>query len=102
MMTIMIAAITLGISVDDTVHYLYRFRRESKTSKLTEAVCTSHDTVGRAMLATTVAVAFGFSTLALSNFLPTVYFGLLTGLAMVTALLADALLLPAMLSSRRN
>ncbi len=103
MMTIMIAAITLGISVDDTVHYLYRYRRElQETGHVLAAVERSHDTVGRAMFATTAAVTFGFAILMISNFKPTIYFGLLTGLAMVTALLADAVLLPALLGLRRS
>lgn len=101
MMTIMIAAIALGISVDDTVHYLYRYRAERAQRTRAEALEHAHMSVGRALVATTVAITFGFAVMVLSNFKPTIYFGLLTGLAMVAALAADGLLLPALILGRR-
>ena len=100
MMTIMIAAIALGISVDDTVHYLYRYRVERTQRSRAEALEHAHMSVGRALVATTVAITFGFTVMVLSNFKPTIYFGLLTGLAMIAALLADGLLLPALIAGR--
>lgn len=97
MMTIMIAAIALGISVDDTVHYLYRYRAERANHSRREALGRAHMSVGRALVATTVAITFGFSIMVLSNFKPTIYFGLMTGLAMLAALAADGLLLPGLI-----
>lgn len=94
-MTITIAAITIGIGVDDTIHYLHRFREEfPKDHDYLAAVRRCHDSVGRAIYYTSLTVTLGFSILALSNFIPTIYFGLLTGLAMVVALIANLTLLP--------
>lgn len=98
MMTITIAAISVGIGVDDAIHYLHRFRQEyRKGSSVADAVKFAHDTIGRAMYFTSLVVIGGFSVLALSNFLPTVYFGVLTALAMLLAMLANLTLLPALL-----
>jgi predicted RND superfamily exporter protein len=95
MMTITIAAISIGIAVDDTIHYIHRITREySKDHDYWAAVGRSHATIGHAMYYTTVTITLGFSILALSNFIPTIYFGLLTGFAMLTALLAALTLLP--------
>lgn len=97
-MTITIAAITIGIGVHDTIHYTHRFREEvSKDGDGWAAVRRSHETVGRAVYYTTVTVTLGFSILVLSNFVPTVYFGLLTCAAMVLALIANLTLLPLLL-----
>lgn len=97
-MTITIAAITIGIGVHDTIHYTHRFREEiRKDGDYWGAVKRSHATVGRAVYYTTVTVTLGFSILVLSNFVPTVYFGLLTGAAMVLALIANLTLLPLLL-----
>lgn len=98
MMTITIAAISIGIGVDDAIHYLHRFRKElSSSSDIITAVKHTHHTIGRAMYFTSMIIIGGFSILMLSNFLPTVYFGLLTALAMILALLANLTLLPALL-----
>ncbi|NCF24820.1 MAG: MMPL family transporter [Gammaproteobacteria bacterium] len=95
LMTITIAAISIGIAVDDTIHYIHRFTREfGKDHDYWAAVNRSHASIGRAMYYTTVTVTLGFSILVLSNFVPTIYFGLLTGFAMMVALLADLTLLP--------
>jgi predicted RND superfamily exporter protein len=94
-MTITIAAITIGIAVDNGIHYIYRFREEFAESgdyAATLEVC--HANIGRAVFYTSTTVIFGFSILMLSNFLPTIYFGVLTGLAMLIALLASLTLLP--------
>ncbi len=94
-MTITIAAICIGIAVDDTVHYVHRVTLEyQKDNDYWAAVKRSHGSIGRAMYYTTVTITLGFSILALSNFIPTIYFGLLTGFSMVVALLADLALLP--------
>jgi hypothetical protein len=98
MMTITIAAITIGIAVDDTIHYVCRFRHELQIDgDHWAAVHRCHGTIGRAMYYTSVVIMLGFSILALSNFVPTIYFGLLTGCAMIVALLADLTLLPILL-----
>ena len=95
MMTITIAAITVGIAVDDTIHYIYRFRQEfARGGNYLDAMHRSHRTIGRAMFYTTLTIIIGFSILALSNFIPTIYFGLFTGLAMAIALLGALTLLP--------
>ena len=97
-MTITIAAITLGIGVDDTIHYLHRFKKEfQKDGDYLATVYRCHHSTGLAMFYTSVTIVFGFSILALSNFTPSIYFGLLTSLAMVSALLGALVLLPSML-----
>ena len=95
MMTITIAAITIGIAVDNSIHYIYRFKEEFKKIKdynLTVDRC--HNTVGMAILNTSVTIVFGFSILILSNFIPTIYFGVFTGIAMLLALISVLTLLP--------
>jgi predicted RND superfamily exporter protein len=98
MMTITIAAIGVGIAVDDTIHYIHRFRYEFSQSK--DYIATMHKchgSIGYAMYYTSVTIIIGFSILCLSNFVPTVYFGLFTSLAMFMALLAALTLLPRLL-----
>ncbi|MEK9625651.1 MAG: MMPL family transporter [Gammaproteobacteria bacterium] len=95
MMTITIASITLGIAVDNSIHYLYRFR--SELPRLQDYVSTlhyCHANIGRAIFYTAITIIVGFSILVLSNFLPTIFFGLLTALGMAIALLASLTLLP--------
>jgi predicted RND superfamily exporter protein len=95
MMTITIAAITIGIAVDNSIHYIYRFKEEFKKIKnynLTVERC--HNTVGIAILNTSITIVFGFSILVLSNFIPTIYFGVFTGIAMLLALISVLTLLP--------
>ncbi len=96
MMTITIAAITIGISVDDTIHYIHRLQKEFPVDRnYKEAINRCHGGIGKAMYYTSVAIIFGFGLLSFSNFIPTIYFGLLTGFAMLVALAGDLLLLPA-------
>lgn len=95
MMTITIASITIGIAVDNTIHYIVRFRREfAKDGQYVRALKRSHDSIGKAMYYTSLTIILGFSILMLSNFRPTLYFGLLTALAMVVALVGALTLLP--------
>lgn len=97
-MTITIAAITIGISVDDTIHYVHRFMEElPRDNHYRAALRRCHASVGRAMYYTTITIVAGFSILVLSNFIPTVYFGLLTGLAMAVAIFANLTLLALLL-----
>ncbi|MDH5736897.1 MAG: MMPL family transporter [Gammaproteobacteria bacterium] len=99
MMTITIAGIVIGIGVDNAIHYLHRFRAEwAASGNLQQAIAQAHSTIGKAIYYTAVVVIGGFSILSLSSFLPTVYFGLLTALAMLLALLANLIILPALLS----
>ncbi len=98
MMTITIAAISMGIAVDNTIHYIYRFRQEFNLEhNYVKTVFNCHGSIGYAMYYTSVTIIIGFSILALSNFLPSIYFGLLTGLAMLVALIASLTLLPQLL-----
>ena len=95
MMTITIAAITIGIAVDNSIHYIYRFKEEfEKNNDYNQTVEKCHSTVGVAILNTSVTIVFGFSILVLSNFIPTIYFGVFTGIAMLLALLSVLTLLP--------
>ncbi len=95
MMTITIVAISVGIAVDDTIHYIHRFRHElEKDNDYIAAMYRSHASIGRAMYYTSFTIVAGFSILAFSNFIPTVLFGLFTGLAIAMALFAALLLLP--------
>ena len=96
MMTITIAAITIGISVDDTIHYIHRLQMEyPKDRDYVATIQRCHGGIGKAMYYTSMAIIFGFAILAFSNFIPTINFGLLTGFAMFVALVGDLLLLPA-------
>ncbi|MDC0461019.1 MMPL family transporter [Candidatus Pelagibacter sp.] len=98
MMTITIAAITIGIAVDNSIHYIYRFKEEfSKINNYKETLTTCHSTVGAAILNTSITIVFGFSILVLSKFIPTIYFGVFTGLAMLFAMISVLTLLPSLI-----
>ena len=95
MMTITIAAITIGIAVDNSIHYIYRFKEEfKKIGNYNKTLEKCHDTVGVAILNTSITIIFGFSILVLSNFIPTIYFGVFTGIAMFLAMISVLTLLP--------
>jgi len=97
-MTITIAAITVGMGVDHAIHYIHRFREEFKeVQDYTQTMKRSHQTIGRALLYTAITIIVGFSVLALSNFIPSIYFGLLTSLAMFAATIGSLTLLPRLL-----
>jgi predicted RND superfamily exporter protein len=98
MMTITIASITIGIAVDDTIHYIHRFQREfPKDRNYMATLYRCHCSIGRAMYYTSITIIIGFSILIISNFVPTIYFGFSTGFAMLVALLAALTLLPQLL-----
>ena len=98
MMTITIAAITIGIAVDNSIHYIYRFKEEFNNLKnYEETLKTCHTTVGTAILNTSITIVFGFSILILSKFIPTIYFGVFTGLAMLLAMISVLTLLPSLI-----
>jgi uncharacterized protein len=95
MMTITIAAISMGIAVDDTIHYIYRFKEEIKQDgDYLATMHRCHGSIGHAMYYTSITIIIGFSILVFSNFWPTIYFGLFTGLAMLIAMVAALTLLP--------
>ena len=95
MMTITIAAITIGIAVDNSIHYIYRFREEfARTQDYIETLHYCHANIGKAVFYNAITIIIGFSILVLSNFIPTIYFGLLTAFAMLVALFAALTLLP--------
>jgi len=95
MMTITIAAITIGIAVDNSIYYIYRFKEEFKKIKnYNQTLEKCHNTVGVAILNTSITIVFGFSILVLSNFIPTIYFGVFTGIAMLLAMISVLTLLP--------
>ena len=98
MMTITIAAITIGIAVDNSIHYIYRFKEElKKTGDYEKTIKLCHSSVGIAILNTSITIIFGFSILVLSNFIPTIYFGFFTGLAMLFAMISVLTLLPSLI-----
>jgi uncharacterized protein len=95
MMTITIAAITIGIAVDNSIHYIYRFKEEFlKINDYNKTLDRCHSTVGVAILNTSITIVFGFAILILSNFIPTIYFGVFTGIAMLLAMISVLTLLP--------
>jgi predicted RND superfamily exporter protein len=98
MMTITIAAITIGIAVDNSIHYIYRFKEEFfKTKDYNETLKICHSTVGVAILNTSITIVFGFSILVFSKFIPTIYFGVFTGIAMLFAMISVLTLLPSLI-----
>ena len=98
MMTITIAAITIGIAVDNSIHYIYRFKEEfEKIKNYNKTLDRCHSTVGIAILNTSLTIVFGFSILVFSNFIPTIYFGIFTGIAMLLAMISVLTLLPKLL-----
>lgn len=102
LMTIMIASISLGIAVDACIHYVVRYRVELRTGgDVDGAIVRAHQSIGKAILYTALTVFVGFFVMVLSKFTPTRYFGMLTGVAMVASLLANLILLPALLVSCR-
>ena len=98
MMTITIAAISMGIAVDNTIHYIYRFRNELiKDNNYSLSMHRTHMSIGFAMYYTSVTIIVGFCILIFSNFIPSIYFGILTSIAMLMALLSSLILLPQLL-----
>ena len=94
-MTITVAAISVGMAVDNTIHYIHRFKKEFAISgNYKNSMHNSHRTIGRAMFYTSLTIILGFLVFATSNFNPSVYFGFFVSLAMVMALLGALTLLP--------
>ena len=98
-MSITIAAISIGIGVDDIIHYIHRFREERLTKGVVESIKASHASIGYAMYYTSFTIFLGFSVMITSNFIPTIYFGLLTDLVMIFMLLGALIILPSLIIS---
>ena len=98
-MTITVAAISVGMAVDNTIHYLYRYKTEVLNQEISDEqrIINSHNSVGRAVFYTAITIASGFSIFALSNFMPTVLFGLFTAFALLVSFFASLTLLPFLL-----
>jgi hypothetical protein len=93
--TITIAAISIGIAVDDTIHYIHRFQEEFETDRdYMASMHRCHGSIGNAMYYTSLTIIAGFSILVCSYFIPTILFGILTGFAMLIALVTALTLLP--------
>ncbi|OCR08541.1 hypothetical protein A7X13_07460 [Helicobacter pullorum] len=97
LMGITIAAICLGIGVDDVIHYIHRYKEELKSHSIKQAIIRSHSSIGNAMYYTTLIIVVGFCAMMTSNFIPTIYFGLLTTLVMLLMLAGSLILLPTLL-----
>ena len=98
MMTITIAAITIGIAIDDAIHYIYRFRKEFRINhNYMLAIKNTHQSIGTAIIYTSLIITIGFGILIFSNFIPNVMFGILTAMAMMVALATSLTLLPSVL-----
>jgi len=98
-MSITIAAISIGIGVDDIIHYVHRFREERLTKGVVESIEASHASIGYAMYYTSFTIFLGFSVMTTSAFIPTIYFGLLTDLVMAFMLLGALIILPSLILS---
>jgi len=95
----MIAAVSMGLSVDSSIHYVTAYQRARRSGKgVSEALSEVQQSVGKAVVFSTIALIVGFSILCSSQFVPTIYFGLLTGFAMLMALFANFTLLPLLLA----
>ena len=101
-MTITVVSISVGIAVDNTIHYLYKFKSEYELNNdFNEAMIRSHSTIGRAIFYTASTISLGFLIFSFSNFIPTIYFGIFTALAMFFAFLVSLTLLPILLDKMR-
>ena len=96
-MTITVAAISVGMAVDNTIHYLFRYMKESSNTNIDDAIVNSHQTVGHAIMYTALTIAGGFVVFVLSNFTPTVLFGVFTALALMTSFICTLIFMPALL-----
>ncbi|WP_314988030.1 MMPL family transporter [uncultured Campylobacter sp.] len=102
-MSITIAAISIGIGVDDVIHYIYRYKREfACLGDEAAAIRASHASIGYAMYYTSFAIILGFSVMMMSNFWPTIYFGMLICLVMSLLLLGALIILPSLIMSRKS
>ena len=97
-MTVTVAAVSIGMGVDNTIHYIHRFKKEFAVSKnYLESTKRTHATIGRALFYTSITIVLGFLVLSTSNFSPTIFFGIFTSLSMVMAVIGSLVLLPVLL-----
>ena len=97
-MTVTVAAVSIGMGVDNTIHYIFRFKKEfESTQNYLVSSKNTHITIGKALLFTSTTIILGFLSLTMSNFNPTVYFGIFTALAMTMSIMSSLVLLPALL-----
>ena len=97
-MTVTVAAVSIGMGVDNTIHYIHRFKKEFAVSKnYLESTKKTHATIGRALFYTSITIVLGFLVLSTSNFSPTIFFGIFTSLSMVMAVIGSLVLLPVLL-----
>ena len=97
-MTVTVAAVSIGMGVDNTIHYIHRFKKEfSKNKNYEESTKRTHATIGRALFYTSITIVLGFLVLATSNFSPTIFFGIFTSLSMIMAVIGSLILLPVLL-----
>ena len=98
-MTVTVAAVSIGMGVDNTIHYIFRFKKEFLESKdYLKSTKNTHATIGRALFYTSTTIVLGFLVLATSNFSPTVFFGIFTSLSMIMAIIGSLFLLPVLLT----
>lgn len=97
--TAMLASVAMGMTIDSSLLYIYRFRRERDSGlDFATAIQRTHSSTGLALVVANIALVLGFAVLAWSRFIPLVHFGILTGLALIGGLLGNLLLLPLLLS----
>ena len=98
-MTVTVAAVSIGMGVDNTIHYIFRFKKEFLESKdYLKSTKNTHATIGRALFYTSITIILGFLVLATPNFSPTVFFGIFTSLSMIMAIIGSLFLLPVLLT----
>ena len=98
-MTVTVAAVSIGMGVDNTIHYIFRFKKEFlKNGDYLLSTKKTHSTIGRALFFTSITIILGFLVLATSNFSPTIFFGIFTSLSMIMAIVGSLLLLPVLLT----
>ena len=101
-MTVTVAAVSIGMGVDNTIHYIFRFKKEFLKSKdYVSSTKKTHSTIGRALFYTSITIILGFLVLATSNFSPTIFFGIFTSLSMIMAIVGSLFLLPVLLTKLR-
>ena len=101
-MTVTVAAVSIGMGVDNTIHYIFRFKKEFlKCEDYVLSTKKTHSTIGRALFYTSITIILGFLVLATSNFSPTIFFGIFTSLSMIMAIVGSLFLLPVLLTKLR-
>lgn len=96
--TSLIAAIAIGIAVDDTIHFMYQYKKQlNNTSSISEAAQNAIMEKGSAIITTSLVLFAGFGILIFSSFVPTIQFGFLTAIIMISALVGDLIITPALL-----